>query len=95
MLKAPRAHVEYHRMGTTGIWSTGKMEHWSIIDRMHLVQNEVLVIHGAYDFLGGEAVQPLLEGLDKVKGVCFEEASHMVHLEEPERFMEEVEKFLL
>lgn len=41
-----------------------------------------------------EVVEPYFEKVDKAKWVTFAESSHMPHLEERDRFMEAVSRFL-
>ena len=57
-----------------------------------LLKQKVLWINGAHDFLmGGETVLP--EQKDYV--VTFNGSAHYPHIEEPKRFMAEIEKFIV
>lgn len=53
-----------------------------------------LVINGRYDEATSASVEPFFREIDKVKWYEFAESSHTPHLEERERFMEVVSKFL-
>ncbi|KAI6001063.1 proline-specific peptidase [Pisolithus orientalis] len=73
----------------------GSLKTWSIIDELHKINATTLLINGRYDEAQDSAVEPFFQHIPKVKWVQFAESSHCPNLEEPERFMEVVGKFLL
>ena len=70
------------------------MKAWSIEDRLHLIRVPTLLLNGAYDEAQDECFQPFFDRLDKVKWVQFGNSAHMPHIEEKERYLEQVGKFL-
>lgn len=73
---------------------TGTLRDWDISARLGLVTVPVLVLSGRHDEVTPAAVAPLHEGLADSRWVIFENSSHMAHLEEPDRFLDEVGAFL-
>jgi L-proline amide hydrolase len=73
---------------------TGTLRDWDIRARLGSVDVPVLIISGRYDEVTPRAVEPLQQGLSDARWVLFDESSHMPHLEEHDRFIDEVEKFL-
>jgi len=77
---------EFHVLGT--------LKHWSIVDRLHLVQAPTLLISGKYDEATPACVQPYSDRIKNVRWVKFENSSHMPHVEETERYLKVVGDFL-
>ncbi|MBC6447892.1 proline iminopeptidase-family hydrolase [Actinokineospora xionganensis] len=73
---------------------TGTLRDWDIVSRLGEVAVEVLLVSGGHDEVAPAAVRELHEGLPRSRWELFEEASHMPHVEEPERFLDLVNKFL-
>jgi len=80
--------------GTSEFHVTGTLEDWDITNRLGEIRAPTLVIGGRYD----EATPPLTESLHRgIPGsewVIFENSAHMPHLEETERYMQVLTKFL-
>lgn len=53
-----------------------------------------LVISGVYDEATPLAVKPYLDRVPDVRWELFERSSHMPHVEEPELYLDVVERFL-
>jgi len=64
------------------------------VDRIKRIQVPTLLISGKYDGVPASTVQPLFDGIEKVKWVTFAESSHFPHLEEPEEFLKVLGGFL-
>ena len=77
---------EFHVLGT--------LKHWSIVDRLHLIQAPTLLISGKYDEATPACVQPYADRIKNVRWVKFENSSHMPHVEETERYLKVVGDFL-
>ncbi|KAI6112878.1 Alpha/Beta hydrolase protein [Pisolithus sp. B1] len=73
--------------GPNEFFIMGSLKTWSIIDELHKISATTLLINGRYD--------PFFQRIPKVKWVQFAESAHGPHLEETERLMEVVGKFLL
>ncbi|KAI6164453.1 Alpha/Beta hydrolase protein [Pisolithus thermaeus] len=81
--------------GPNAFFITGALKTWSIIDELHKISVTTLLINGRYDVVQDSVVEPYFQRIPKVKWVQFAESAHGPHLEETERFMEVVGKFLL
>jgi L-proline amide hydrolase len=77
---------EFHTIGT--------LKHWSIVDRLHLIQAPTLLVSGKYDEATPACVQPFAERIKNVRWAKFEHSSHMPHVEETERYLKVVGEFL-
>ena len=77
---------EFHTIGT--------LKHWTIVDRLHLIQAPTLLISGKYDEATPACVQPFADRIKNVRWVKFENSSHMPHVEETERYLKVVGDFL-
>jgi L-proline amide hydrolase len=72
----------------------GSCKDWQVKDRLHEIRRPTLVVSGRYDETTPALQQVLLEGIAGSEWVCFEESSHMPHVEERERYMQVVGDFL-
>ncbi|KZO93106.1 proline-specific peptidase [Calocera viscosa TUFC12733] len=81
-------------IGTSYIYTTGELKDWSIIGRMHLIKNPVLVAHGEYDWCGGEAAEPFKDSNWNARVMTFENAAHMLHLDQKDASLRSVIEFL-
>ena len=77
---------EFHVVGT--------LKHWTIVDRLHLIQAPSLLISGKYDEATPACVQPFADRIKNVRWATFENSSHMPHVEETERYLKVVGDFL-
>jgi len=77
---------EFHVVGT--------LKHWTIVDRLHLIQAPTLLISGKYDEATPACVQPFADKIKNVRWAKFENSSHMPHVEETERYLKVVGDFL-
>ena len=85
----------YHTMnGPSEFHVVGTLKGWDITPRLGDVRVPVLVISGEHDEATPAVVRPLVEALPDARWELIEDASHMPHLERPERFLELVEAFL-
>src|SRR4029077_10857052 len=77
---------EFHVIGT--------LKTWSIIDRLDRIEVPVLLISGKYDEATPATVQPFKDHIKDVRWEIFEHSSHMPHVEETDRYLQVVSKFL-
>lgn len=73
---------------------SGTLRDWDVTARLPEIEVPTLLVSGRHDEVTPGAVAELHRGLPAAEWVLFEEASHMPHLEEPERFRELVADFL-
>ena len=82
------------RNGPSEFFVTGTLKTWSIIPDLAKITVPTLLLNGRYDEVQASAVQPIFDGLMKVKWVTLENSSHMPHYEERERTIRLVADFL-
>jgi L-proline amide hydrolase len=73
---------------------TGTLLGWDVTRRLGEIDVPTLIITGGYDELPPSLAVDMQRGIRGSELVVFEDASHMTHLEEPERFIEVVQQFL-
>jgi hypothetical protein len=73
---------------------TGTIRDWDISDRLDEISVPTLIISGRHDELPPSLAEAIHRHVRGSELVIFEDASHMVHLEEPEQFLKSVEEFL-
>jgi L-proline amide hydrolase len=85
----------YHTMnGPSEFYTVGSLKGWSVIDRLPRIAVPTLVISGQHDEAAPVAVRPFFELIPDVRWQIFAESSHMPHVEETERFLSVVRRFL-
>ena len=73
---------------------TGTLRDWSIVDRLGEIRVPALMVSGRHDETTPKLQETLLAGIPSSEWVCFEDSSHMPHVEEPERWLAIVSAFL-
>jgi L-proline amide hydrolase len=72
----------------------GSCKDWQVKDRLHEIRVPTLLVSGRHDEATPALQQVLLDGIEGSEWVCFEESSHMPHVEERERYMQVVGDWL-
>jgi L-proline amide hydrolase len=72
----------------------GSCKDWQVKDRLHEISVPTLMVSGRHDEATPALQQVLLDGIAGSEWVCFEESSHMPHVEERERYMQVVGDWL-
>ena len=86
----------YHTMnGPSEFHVIGTLKDWNITPRLAGVSVPVLVISGEHDEATPAVVRPLVAAVPDVRWELLEGASHSTHVEQPERFLELVDTFLV
>ncbi|KAH9911383.1 proline-specific peptidase [Fomitopsis serialis] len=80
--------------GPSDFYITGTIKSWSVLDDLHKISQETLVINGADDEARDFVVGPLFWRIPKAKWVQFANSSHLAFFEEPVRYFEVVGQFL-
>ncbi|KZT03602.1 proline-specific peptidase [Laetiporus sulphureus 93-53] len=65
----------------------GELKNWSIIDKLHTIRVQTLVINGRADYFQDFVCAPFFTEIPRVKWVTFEASSHSPFWEERERYM--------
>ena len=77
---------EFHVIGT--------LKTWSISEKLHLIDVPTLLISGRFDEATPRVVQPFKDRIKGARWEIFENSSHMPHVEEQEKCMDVVGRFL-
>jgi L-proline amide hydrolase len=72
----------------------GSCKDWQVKDRLQEIRVPTLLVSGSHDEATPALQQVLLDGIEGSEWVCFEESSHMPHVEERERYMQVVGDWL-
>ncbi len=85
----------YHIMnGPSEFHVIGTLKEWDITARLGEIGVPTLVISGRYDEATPAIAETVHQGIPGSEWVLFEHSSHMPHAEEPERFMQVLDRFL-
>jgi len=85
----------YHTMnGPSEFHVIGSLTGWDITDRLHEITTPTLLVSGRHDEATPLIVGTIHERIPGSDWVIFEESSHLPHIEEPNGFLDAVERFL-
>ena len=85
----------YHTMnGPSEFHVVGSIRDWQSKDRLGEIDVPTLLVSGRHDEASPTLQETLLEGIRGSEWVCFEDSSHMPHVEERERYMQVVGDWL-
>jgi L-proline amide hydrolase len=85
----------YHTMnGPSEFHCIGSLQTWDITDRLHEITAPTLLVSGRHDEATPHIVEQIHTRIPGSRWELFEESSHLPHVEEPEAFLEVVERFL-
>ena len=95
-----RSRAKFGRQVYETMWGpneftvTGTLKEWDVIDRLGEIDVPTLITSGRDDECTPALVEPLHEGIAGSEWVLFENSAHVPYLEEPERYLEVVGRFL-
>ena len=85
----------YHTMnGPNEFHVVGSLRTWTVIDRLEAIDVPTLVVAGEHDEATPSTWKPYAERIPKAVSHVFRDASHCVHLEQPELFRAVIRDFL-
>ena len=85
----------YHTMnGPSEFHVIGSLKGWDITDRLREITTPTLLVSGRHDEATPLIVGEIHERIPGAEWTIFEQSSHLPHVEEPELFLERVERFL-
>ena len=85
----------YHTMnGPSEFHVIGSIRDWQSKDRLNEIRVPTLLVSGRHDEATPALQHVLLDGIAGSEWVCFEDSSHMPHVEERERYMQVVGDWL-
>ncbi len=77
---------EFHVIGT--------LKHWTIVDRLRKIRVPTLLTSGRHDEATPAIAETVHRGIPGSQWAVFENSSHTAHLEETERYLQVLERFL-
>lgn len=80
--------------GPTEFHVIGSLKDWDIGDRVYQINVPALVLSGRYDEATPACVAAFVNGIPGARWVLMEASSHMCHVEEREKTMQEIGAFL-
>ena len=86
--------VHFTMNGPNEFFCIGTLRDWSVVDQVKDIVAPTLVVSGGYDEATPESVQPFAANIPNVRWEILENSSHMPFVEEPERYLELVGRFL-
>jgi proline iminopeptidase len=94
-MRAERGREAYEAMCGPNEWSmTGVLKDWDVRERLGDIDVPTLVIRGRYDMCTDTIAATLMAGLRNAREVVLEESSHTPVLEETDRYLDEIRRFL-
>ncbi|KAJ6488417.1 proline-specific peptidase [Mycena vulgaris] len=81
--------------GTSAFKAGGALKNRSMIADAHKIAVPTLLLNGWYDQAQDSVLASFVRQIPRVESVMFEEANHMIHFEERERYMQIVGNFLV
>jgi L-proline amide hydrolase len=85
----------YHTMnGPSEFHVIGSIRDWQAKDRLGEIRVPTLLVSGRHDEATPALQQVLLDGIAGSEWVCFEDSSHLPHVEERERYLQVVGDWL-
>jgi proline-specific peptidase len=94
-MRAERAVDVYRAMQGPNEWTvTGALRGWDVRDRLGEIHVPTLVVRGRYDMCTPPIARTLVEGIAGAQEVVLEHSSHMPVLEESDRYLEVVARFM-
>jgi proline iminopeptidase len=107
LYRGPRPRAELDRMGEgrapdvyramqgPNEWTvTGALRGWDVRDRLGEIRVPALVVRGRYDMCTPPIARTLVEGIAGAREVVLEESSHIPVLEETDRYLDVVARFV-
>src|SRR5687768_14865294 len=90
-----RSVTAYRAMVGPNEWTmTGVLKGWDVRSRLPELDVPTLVVRGSYDMCSDAIARTLVDGIRGAEYVVFEESSHTPVLEETERYLDVVSRFL-
>lgn len=80
--------------GPSEAHATGILKNWSVIERLNQIKQPTLLISGRHDEATPKQMKIIVNEVENIKWELFENSSHSANLEEPEKFIDTVSKFL-
>jgi proline iminopeptidase len=94
-MRAERATDVYRAMQGPNEWTaTGALKGWDVRDRLGEIDVPTLVVRGRYDMCTPPIARTLVDGIAGAREVVLEESSHTPVLEETDRYLDVVGRFV-
>ncbi|KAF2756443.1 proline-specific pep [Pseudovirgaria hyperparasitica] len=91
---AQHANRETFRYGPSELYISGSLRDWTSVAFLPDIKAPTLLINGAQDEAQDVAMQPFFDLIPKVKWVKLDNAAHFSHVDQRDRYMQELVQFL-
>ncbi|EIW77055.1 prolyl aminopeptidase [Coniophora puteana RWD-64-598 SS2] len=81
--------------GPSEFYITGSLKTFDLSSELHNIEVPTLLTNGRYDEVQDLSISPFFEQIRQVKWVQFAESAHVAHIEETERYLDVVGRFLV
>ncbi|KAI2628703.1 proline-specific peptidase [Hypoxylon sp. NC1633] len=81
--------------GPSELYISGSLRNWDCIPLLGKIQAPTLLINGSDDEAQDVAMRPFFEHIGKVKWVTLDKAAHFSHVDQRERYIDLLRKFLV
>ena len=82
------------RYGPSELTITGSLRDWTVIPDLHKIKVPTLLINAVQDEAQDVAMRPVFDNIEKVKWITLDNAAHMTHIDQRERYMTHLQAFL-
>ncbi|KAI1105743.1 proline-specific peptidase [Jackrogersella minutella] len=72
----------------------GSIRDWTVIPSLHKIKVPTLLIDGSQDTVQEHSVTPLFEHIEKVRWVTLDNAAHLAHVDQRQKYMKYLRQFL-
>jgi len=94
MAAKPGDEVYQTMWGASEVNITGTLKDWDITARLGEIHNPTLVVCGRYDEATPVLAETIHRGIPGSEWVIFENSAHFPHIEETERYLQVLGRFL-
>ncbi len=94
MVDKPGDEVYHTMWGPSEFFMIGTLKDWDITDRLGEIGVPTLVIGGRHDHATPAVMETVHRGIPNSEWIIFENSGHFPHIEETERYLEVLDRFL-
>ncbi len=80
--------------GPSEAHATGNLKNWSVLERLSGIKQPTLLISGKYDEATTKQMKLIEDNIADIQWQLFKDSSHCANLEEPQKYLETVARFL-
>ncbi len=93
-IKLGNSDIYEYMWGPNEFSCTGTLKNYDVVGKLAQLDIPILITYGKYDQVTSETVNNLVKQFKNAKSAIFTKSSHVPHLEEKERYIRVINKFL-